>query len=191
MVDASGVLWRKRIESLKHMEEVASDLLELSDEAVPRADFVDEDEGGKRRRMVLEPLDGRFVSHFVRYPWKTTVRSRRYAASSPAAQHMDQRIQKLLLEDTVDFDIANCMPVLLWQMVQRLGLQCRGTFESELALLRKVATQRKEYCEQSLGVPEAIGKQVLREMLQGKGAPPFLSGNEEAARLASLARFLR
>ena len=107
------------------------------------------------------------------------------------AQAMDQRIQKLLLADTVDFDIQNCMPVLLAQMVERLGLEQQVLWSEAIVTLKKLAYSRQEFCERDLGVSVAEGKRMVHEMLMGGSVPTMLQNVPAATAVVALARFLR
>ena len=107
------------------------------------------------------------------------------------AQAMDQRIQKLLLADTVDFDIQNCMPVLLAQMVERLGLEQQVLWSEAIVTLKKLAYSRQEFCERDLGVSVAEGKRMVHEMLMGGSVPTMLQNVPAATAVVTLARFLR
>ena len=118
-------------------------------------------------------------------------RSRSYADSTPAAQRMDQRLQKMLLDDTVDFDIKNCMPMLLVQIVSRLRLRDQQAWKEEMETLRRVAFERDDWCERDLGMPVSLGKQMLQKLLQGSSPAPELKDNKGVKRVVDLARFLR
>ena len=83
---------------------------------------------------------------------KHPFRTRLYAASSPAAQIMDRRMQKILLGHTWDFDIVNCMPTLLYQMLERLEILPVEVWKDDLELLKTVAHDRAAFAETELGM---------------------------------------
>ena len=182
------VALRERESPLREMERVAEYALPACEEqAVTGADG--EDASQKRRRMTEKT--SALARFRVSYEYKQGWRSRRYASSSPSAQGMDQRLQKLVLRDTVDFDVVNCMPTLLFQMVDRLRLVDESTWKDELVLLRRLAYERQTVCETDLGVPASLGKKMIHQMLQGGAVPAELANNATAKGIVSLARFLR
>lgn len=185
------VALRKRVDSLRAMDEMSHRLLENMSEpdAVPASPVGTRTP--KRRRLVRKSTASFVVTQNITYQPKVSWRSRLYSVTQPCAQAMDQRMQKILLSDTIDFDIANCMPVLLDQMIRRLGLRNPELWKSETDLLHAIAFQRQAYCEEHLRMPVSQGKRVLHEMLQGGPAPAVLRGNTEVAKLVALARFLR
>ena len=188
---AEIVLARKRLNSLRSMETTGYELLARSD-AVLTADGASEDAAADQGQVlrVLRMGEAK-VCQTVAYPPKLSFRARRYASRPHSAQGMDQRLQKLLLADTVDLDIANCMPVLLHQIVERLKLADRDAWKSEMDLLQEIATHRQSFCEQRLQMPVSEGKKVLAAMIQGQAARGDLAGKAEGQRLLGLARFLR
>ena len=66
-------------------------------------------------------------------------------------------MQRILLRDTVDLDIENCIFSLLGQIVKRLDFVDPKTWTEELGLLQTLQSGRKELCQQRLGVNEAVG----------------------------------
>lgn len=71
----------------------------------------------KKRRIKRKMSVTDTWSHLVTYRWRHDWRGRRYAQGVTAAQHMDQRVQTVLLGQTVELAIDNCTLVLLSQMV--------------------------------------------------------------------------
>ena len=88
----------------------------LADPPVSQTDSVTGGER-KKRRITRKMSVTDTWSHLVTYRWRHDWRGRRYAQGVTAAQHMDQRVQKVLLGQTVDLVIQNCSLVLLSQMV--------------------------------------------------------------------------
>ena len=188
---AEMVQIRKRLNSLRTMEQVGYEVLARSEAALETEAGADAGRAPQQGDFSRSRTGESKVSHTVAYPPKLEFRSRRYASKTSSAQGMDQRLQKLLLHDTVDLDIANCMPVLLHQMVDRVKLVDREAWQSELDLLREIATNRQAFCEQRLKMPVSEGKRVLAAMLQGQAARGEVAGKADAQRIIALGRFLR
>ena len=178
----------KRMESIRSAERQGLELLDLSRSAGPEAVGR---HGPKRARLSMQGPGGGMTTNTVSYPVQVAWRSRRYAGATPSSQGMDRRLQKLLLGHTVDFDIQNCMPVLLYQMIERLGLQDMIVWKEEIDMLKKIAFQREDVCTQDLHVPVAVGKKILHEMVMGSTSIAGRVPKEIADRLGALARFLR
>ena len=175
----------KRINSMQAMERVARDLLNWSEQLARR-----ESETGSRQRR-FHAVTGLAYHHQLKYAPKHPFRTRLYAASSPAAQVMDRRMQKILLGHTWDFDIVNCMPTLLYQMLERLEILPVEVWRDDLDLLRTVVQDRAAFAEAQLAMTPAQGKATINALLHGSGLPQALQRNVPAVRLQRLARFLR
>ena len=182
---------RKRMNSLQAMGRLALRLREMGEDLLHGVGNDTRDSRHKRARLELLQVSPSLIRQQVPYPLKGAFRSRRYVDASVAAQSMDQRMQHVLLDDTVDFDIVNCVFVLLAQVIERLQLADKETWQDEIELLQQVALDRKGFCEEKLKMSVAEGKEVLRSMLHGGSPPAALSTNSAATRLVALARFLR
>ena len=113
-------LLTKRMESLQMRERLAEDLLShVEAESRPQPGST---VGAQQKRRRFQRASDSVVAHVVTYPAKHAFRSRLYAAESPSAQGMDQRLQAVMLPETVDLDSVNCLPTLMHRMVQRLEL---------------------------------------------------------------------
>ena len=120
-----------------------------------------------------------------------TWRGRRQGQGELVAQQMDQRLQKILLHNTEDLDIANCVFVLLAQMVKRLDLVDTAPWKQEMMLLDKLASDRAGVCRDDLKVSEAEGKQWLHIIVNGGTPPPEMANLPFMTNLSQLGRFLR
>ena len=143
----------KRAASLTAMEKMVASFEHVGDnpaagsaEALAAAD-----ETPKRRRLQKKTTPtGMDQTQEVTYVTPQHGRGRRIAQKD-AAQGMDQRLQKVLLDDTLDIDMRNCVFVLVSQMVKRVGV-----YESDgyIRLLDELSSDRKVFCEKKLGMSE-------------------------------------
>ena len=119
------------------------------------------------------------------------LRSRLFVDDSVGAQSMDQRLQKVLLTNTFDLDMENFLFCILPQMLKRLSLLDEKVFAEEFAIFDRLQKNRREVCEQELGVGLSVGKRILLEVACGASAPAAFKGNEFLAALSRASRMLR
>ena len=135
------------------MEKIVAGLLRVGGE--PGAGSADGSaaagETPKRRRLQRKATPTEMSqTQEVTYVTPQHGRGRRIAQKD-AAQGMDQRLQKILLDNTLDIDIRNCVFVLLSQMVKRVGVSDSDKY---IRLLDELASDRKAFCEKKLGMSE-------------------------------------
>ncbi len=90
---------------------------------------------------------------------------------------MDQRLQKLVLSQTVDLDIANAMFVVVRQMLDRLEIVDKAQWAEEMSTLVALAERRDELCRSQLQTTVAHGKRILHSVVFGGGVPEALADN--------------
>jgi hypothetical protein len=116
---------------------------DVADMAASACDPESQRGDAKRRRLVRKEscgaVSGNLATRSVPYYHLHDWRSRRHAQLQLAAQHMDQRLQRVLLRGTVDYDIRNCLFTLVHQAVQRLQIQDAETWREELQTLHDLA----------------------------------------------------
>ena len=179
---------QKRWESLCEHAITVTELLSAASGEPPSQD----DNGKvKRRRLQKDVSYPDVFTNSVNYIWHHDWRCRRYAADFPAAQAFGNRLQSLLLQGTVTFNISNAMPTLLCQLVDRLDVIDKECWGEELHLLRRLCDDRAGFCKEDLGMPETLGKQIVLDVLRGGAIPEARKGNTGMQKVARLARFLR
>ncbi|CAK0792945.1 unnamed protein product, partial [Prorocentrum cordatum] len=189
---AREAAWSERAESVRRMESFI-DTLASRDK---RAQEI------KRRRLTAKasgPSSQGESAHFddevsitvsTGYHHKVEW-SRLFVDDSVGAQSMDQRLQKVLLTNTFDLDMENFLFCILPQMLKRLSLLDEKVFAEEFEVLNRLQKNRREVCEQELGVGLSVGKGILLEVACGASVPAAFRGNEFLAALSRASRMLR
>ena len=155
--------------------------------SVPAGSIAYNGSGGSSGARDMEIPLARNVSYVYKRRWP----SRRYAAEFFAAQMMDRRLQKVLLSDTYDFDIENCLFCLLQQIIERVQMKDTTLFSKELDVLDRCCNHRDDVCRNELHLPLAIGKKVVLEVVSGSAIPSHLTSNDFLQKLSSASRMLR
>ena len=116
---------------------------------VAKLDTGADDQAAKRRKLVRKASNTASGTSApitktaeVSYQYKKDWRSRRHSEVVHSAQGMNQHLQALLLQDTIDFDIKNSIFVTLDQAVERLDLKHRQVFQGPIETLKELATDR-------------------------------------------------
>eukprot|EP00959_Pyramimonas_sp_CCMP1952_P220031 4600298-Pyramimonas_sp.AAC.1 len=76
-------------------------------------------------------------------------------------------------------------------MLKRLSLLDEKVFAEEFEVLNRLQKNRREVCEQELGVGLSVGKGILLEVACGASVPAAFRGNEFLAALSRASRMLR
>ena len=79
----------------------------------------------------------------------------------PGAKFERQILAKVC-NTSLDFDISNCMFVLIKWLISKLGLLEPDLWKEEMATLDAIVESRQKVCEEGLGLPEAEGKTSFR-----------------------------
>jgi len=176
----------ERANKLASMECLIDDLNEMAAE--------NKDSARKKRRLLakvsVEDATATVPSQVV-YQYNHDWRSRRFARGQVSAQGMDKRFQRVLLHGTHDLDIENCLFVLCYQMIQRLGVNDKDTWSEELSTLEELATNRSDVCHRLLNLPQELGKDLLHQVFSGSAIPAAFEKNQYMVRVARLGRFMR
>lgn len=176
----------ERANKLASMECLIDDLNEMAAE--------NKDSARKKRRLLAKVSDAHAtatVPSQVVYQYNHDWRSRRFARGQVSAQGMDKRFQRVLLHGTHDLDIENCLFVLCYQMIQRLGVNDKDTWSEELSTLEELATNRSDVCHRLLNLPQELGKDLLHQVFSGSAIPAAFEKNQYIVRVARLGRFMR
>ena len=124
------------------------------------------------------------------YTLPDTIRTRQQCQSSISAQRFSRRLQALLLPDTVDLDIHNCIFTVMDQLLTRLEPfpplpeQCR-------VALHRCAADRDAVCRESLNTSPEKGKTLLVSRLYGAAPPGDLVKNEFVQKLQRVSIYCR
>ena len=89
------------------------------------------------------------------------MKGRRFAANA-SAQNLSARTLAKVCASSLDFDIANCMFVLVRWLIAKLGLVGKDLCAEEMATLDAIVENRRKVCEDGLGLPEEEGEKSFR-----------------------------
>ena len=172
----------ERASKLAAMESLIDDITEMcGDTKTP----------SKKRRLLRKSSGTHIVSSEVAYHYNHDWRCRRYARSPMSAQHMDRRLQRVLLNLTHDLDLENCLFSLALQMIERLDIVDKDFWAEELLTLEELATKRAEVCRVELDLPKTLGKLLLHQVFNGAAIPHAYEKNAYLMKVTRLGRFMR
>ncbi len=117
------------------------------------------------RKVSLPQVYNTTVTHHWLHDWA----GRRHAQGPMVAQTVDQRLQKLVLSQTVDLDISNAMFVILKQVLERLDVVDKVQWAEELSTLTDLAVRRDDICKEELQMTVPHGKRTLHAIACGGG----------------------
>jgi len=127
----------------------------------------------------------------VPYSFKRAWRSRRYAEEVLSSQHMDSRLQFVMLAHTVDIDMRNCMLTLMPQIVRRLAPAPEELWREQLVFLDQLAAERDQISRDILRMPIAAGKFFLNSVISGRTPDVKWKDHEFVKKLVQTSRWLR
>ena len=96
-----------------------------------------------------------------------------------------------MLSHTMDLDICNAVFVISDQILLKLGIVDAELYETEIQVLRRVATSRSDVILGALQTDDDYGKRLLRETLCGRKPPPHMKHNVFLNDVIRVGRFLR
>ena len=99
------------------------------------------------------------------YPGPCTIRTRKQVVGI-GAQKLSRRAQVMLLDQTHDLDIENCLFTLLPQLLEKLKLDPPMPPDA-LAAFAQCRSQRTKVCADVLQLPLHVGKELLVSILYG------------------------
>ena len=155
---------------------------------------------GKRQRVLTkrssqetasQGIDS--VSQDVKYHVGPEGVQGRLYATGFGAQALPTWIQEILLSDTLDLDIRNCVFTLVVQMIEFMELDSAvlDAVKPELDALREMAYTRGECHRVELGMALVEWKEMTVEIFNGAKVPDDLLANIFVANLSSAGRFCR
>ena len=135
--------------SLEHHEEELKRFKDVVRSKVQRGVATD---APKRRRLEKTNSEVNCARVTTLYAY-ARMKGRRFAIDK-SAQNLSARTMTKVCATSLDFDISNCMFVLIRWLINKLGLVEEGMWKEEMATLGVIVESRQRVCEEGLGVPE-------------------------------------
>ena len=144
---------------------------------------------GSKRKLVKTNSEANSAQVTATYSF-AKLKGRRFATSAQA-QTLSARALAKACSTSVDFDICNCMFVLIKWLINKLVLVEPDLWKEEMATLDAIVESRQKVCEEGLGLPEAEGKKVIQALVNGQTPTADLDGKQMVVKLQQLGMFLR